>query len=70
VVGTDQQQSNIFKAEPEMTTTKMELRECTETQPNHDLVDNKIGEKDVDQHQLIPESCLALESSTLSDTER
>lgn len=67
---TDQLQSNIFKAEPEMTTVKMESRECTETQPNHDSVDNKIGEKDVDQHQLIPQSCLVVESSTLSDTER
>ena len=69
-MATDHLQSNIFKTEPEMTRMKMESRESTESQPNHDLVDNKIGEKDVEQHQLIPESCLALESSTLSDTER
>jgi len=69
-VGTDQQQSNIFKAESEMTTTKMESRECAESKPNHDLADNKIGEKDIDQSQPVPKLCLALESSILSETEK
>ena len=69
-MGTDQLQSNVLKAEPEMTTMKMESRECTESHSDQDLVHKKNGEKDVEQHQLIPEPCLALESLTLSDTER
>lgn len=66
---TNQVQSSILKAEPDLM-VKMESREGADTPSNHDLVENRIKEKDMEQQQLIPESCLTLEPLPLSDAER
>ncbi|XP_078373572.1 uncharacterized protein LOC144657137 isoform X2 [Oculina patagonica] len=68
VVQTNQLQSSILKAEPDLT-VKMESREDADTLSNHDLVENRTREKNMDQQQLVPESCLTLEPSPLSDAE-
>ena len=68
---TKQLQSSIFKAESDLT-VNMESVAGADTLLNRDLVENKLikVEKDIAQQQLIPESCLSLEPSSLSDIER
>ena len=66
---TKQLQSSISKAESDLT---VNMESVTDALLNHDLVENKLikEEKDKEQQQLIPESCLSLEPSSLSDVER
>lgn len=75
VVETDQLKSSVLKAEPDMTVDTESKEDSIETESSDDLacdkLDNRIAEKVLEQQQLIiPDSCLALESSILSDTER
>lgn len=66
------QETNIFAAQPD-TTEKIESKEISKVETNYHVPCDELDRKatnDKDLNHLVPDSCVTLESSALSETER